>query len=473
MRKEIAAIGVILVAGIGVIPYWGGIRAEREYAEILAKLETSFPQGKVHSTYRRGWLRSKAEVVLGGKAMDSAAIARTGAVGTVGAPALVIEHTIIHGPIPFGELLQGSFDLRPVLAKSYTSVSLQGSPTPQLASLLEGLPSLQVVTVIRFDQSGEIEIELPAFTRQLDGNASVVCKPLRGRFTASADGTWVTGHTSWPGFELTHPTAQAVAEDLRAVVEYREGADGIPLGQIRFQFARVNVESEGRTKLALTGLELAHTAEQVDGALDSVVRASVEKGTAWGREFGPGEFELSIRKLDAKTLGRIRRLLQKAKQSENTEGGEQARLRALGAIQSLFPTLLAKSPEASFRLRAVTDVGPLLMSASLGFGPKAALLAHKPLLLLTAIEAEGEVAIPVAVMDQLRGHRTPEDWVVAGAEPKLGKLHRALAERIEALVSHRLLLRTGKFDRTRLRYSEARLSINGIPIDVLQRLPTP
>ncbi len=130
MKKAVALLVLLgLAAGL---PYWGGLRAEREYERLVASLPSGERLRVIPVRYERGWLESTARmrVELDGSSEDDDPGFR-----------FFVDHRISHGPLAFAELLQGRIPTELVVAVVETDIRPELDEYP-------ALPAQDIIAVV-------------------------------------------------------------------------------------------------------------------------------------------------------------------------------------------------------------------------------------------------------------------------------------------------------------------------------------
>jgi uncharacterized protein YdgA (DUF945 family) len=403
----------------------------------------------VTSSYERGWIRSRARTVL---ALGGAGMLAADGSGL----ALVVEDTIHHGPVPLAELTRGSIDLRPIRARVYTRVALDGGSDPELAELLRELPALEAVTTWELSERIHSRVELASFQRDLGSGGRLGWQPLQGEVHLNGRTGKMTTELSWPGLLFEHPNGHLAIEEVESTSDLRDVLSPVPIGESRFRIGRLSADATGQGRdffVSLTGLEVAERDSERLGRVDRTLGLSLESARFLEDEIGRLEFELALRNLDKQALIAIQEQMTGFSPGA-VSASQNSSARLFG---QLLPRLLAKRPELGLRLDSETGDGPLHAEAELGldegFDPR----RYPAGLALQAVVGEAELLAPAAFAERQLAAASGG----AGVGWQLGDL-------VEAGV----FVRRGDLLHTHLRYAGGRLRINGMPPELVQDLLT-
>ncbi|GAF79060.1 unnamed protein product, partial [marine sediment metagenome] len=173
----LGAVGVVAVVLIGFTVVIG-FGAERAYEQVLQNArDNAVGRYEIDGTFHRGWFSSTAET-------------RIRIQGEVGEVLIPLEHEIIHGPLPMGEVLRGRSPFAVIFAIFDTRYYADPVQLPELADALGGRALLRVTARLGFDQSVEMLIHSP--TIELDGGR-FSSQGLRGDIDIADGGKRVDG----------------------------------------------------------------------------------------------------------------------------------------------------------------------------------------------------------------------------------------------------------------------------------------
>ncbi len=357
---------VFVLGLVLVLPYWGGREAEKAFMDKAAALSKSDDwQIDVQVvSYERGWYRSTAQtrlMVRGAKPGD----------------ALLLNHDIVHGPVPLGDVTHGRLPLRLALAVVYS----HDAPSSENASQEHrSLIALRTEIGLRKDIALEYEILPYQDAKQgfewggLHGSASI---PTIGRQTVQFES---------PGLRATR---RGVSLDIGSVggeFEMEPSDSGILLGQGTVTAAHVLFEQQrkGRPARQLDIRDVSWTHEVTESIPGETLNLStgLSFGTVrgWTSRIQGGEWHVVCQELDYQAL----RSLESA---SRTAAGRQNRL-APQFVQALAK-IISRSPRFETRLKLTTTDG--------------------------VIEGTGDMSLASSLAALKAGappHRLPSEWLI-------------------------------------------------------------
>lgn len=427
VRTVLVPIVLVLVG----IPVWGGCEAYRAYTGGIAELRHFVgSEVAVESAFHQGWLRSTAQTRLSvPRGPDGLAV--------------TLHHTITHGPIALGELLDGHLPGRPVRAIVDT-VALPSGQDPKAA------PAWLSVRM-RMALAGPMraEISSPPY-RSADGSVSWAGATglVLGPDPAAAAGE-LRGAIEAPRLTIDGVGGLLAVHDLAAEIEFGE-VGGLLLGSAGFSLGRVELVGLGGG-ISARDLRFGQRTEQdvVDDTVRVVTTASL-LGLDVGEDlYGPVKLELVLRNLDPGVLRELQR-------PPSDEVDAEAR------VLRLVMQLLAHSPELELsRFELPSPYGAVHATARIGIDGSNPALQMGPLFALAALEVDADVRVPAKLLDQVVEASMSTDVQAVHA----GTKEAQRARRVGELARAGFIVREGAGYRTRIELSEGQLRVNGRLVD--------
>lgn len=443
MKNSARIVALLLPIALLALPVWGGRQAYTEFEEASAALERA-AAGRVvvETTFHRGWLRSTAET-------------RIAPLGAADSGALVLEHRIVHGPLPLGELLEGRWPR--ALARAIVTSELRlGGATADSAALLRSRMQ------IALDGSTTVDLASPP---RADEQGAVVWEGLSGRLASrNADWSEATGRVESASLRVATGEIELAVEGLALDFESHADALGVPTGRGGLALDRLALKGPG-SELLLEGLRVEQsTAAGEAERLRVKTEASLARFVQDGRRHGPGTLALELVNLDVPALRSLQSLRGDPALEQGVGPDPAQALQALGRLLARSPAL--ELHELSLRM----PDGELRASGRLRVAGDDPRVALSPLLALSAIEGELDAQLPTRLT-----HRILDAYAASQTEGEAGAVPAAMRRTrwIQALSARGLLTRDAAGYRVRLGYAGGVLTLNGRPVDLGELAPPP
>jgi uncharacterized protein YdgA (DUF945 family) len=438
MKKIVVALVLALAAGAGV-PYLFGGRAEASYRALIARLnEEAADLRLVPESYDRGWFSSTAQTRI--------EVPRGHAV-------LWLQHRIAHGPFPWDRLRDLHF--RPVQAVIETAARAaeSGSAAARLSAR----------TVLALDGAALTEIRAPADrggSAHPGGGESLQWQGLGGELRLPPNLTRVDGSLQSAGVQWRGAAGHWTAEDLQWRLDMRRGVEGLTLGRMTLGVARLAYRPTGEAGVPVSafGSRLSTDSTAEGGQVAVALDLGVDGVELPNRRYGPATVRLTLSRLDAPTLGRLRRGLRDLEREGVT--GEEARAGAMLRVLELLPGLLAAGPRLELNLAATGPSGTFRGIGSAWLVPGPGALPVFSAEWIERLRAEAELRLPGAVVDELLATSPSDaDTGASGAAAGFG-------QRLRSWIDGGYLVPEGSDYVLRARVEGRVLTVNGKPVEL-------
>ncbi len=403
MNKRIAlivgSILAVIVAIVAAVPYWFGVKAEEALEQKLEALAQRNGFDIVRNDYQRGWLTSKAEIVLHATSVD-----------------LTTQHTVQHGPFAFNRWLDGDFNTDAIQARIETRGTLKISlPNTKASEFV-----FFMATIIALDGSGQSHLESPALKQQVANGSTVEWQGLKGDIVFDAGMRHIRSDILAPRF------AFGVGEisDIRFHSDVRQGIANHYLGKNTFEIKEAKIEPGFQLKKLRVAVDTSAQGENLTIGFGY----DVDEIQITGGKYGPGKLALEIRKLDAATLARFQEEIGALQRSGRP--AEQLGLMQVGKMLQMIGDLAKKAPEleiTEMRFRIGDD--EIRGKAKVVLDGSKVNIAANPLLILTNLTADAEISLPPSLLKPLLLPLLEADLENAR---KRGALKKEDAERLSA-----------------------------------------
>lgn len=387
---------------------------------------------------------------------------------------LTVRSRIQHGPFP---------GLRSFAAASVDSeLVLAGELQKQVEGVLGDQKPLQVRSEYRFDGSGTSTLASPAFSTHWQASEGA------GHNTLAWGG--LSMHVDFaPGMRRYSIRAEAPKLELKGsrggqltLAEMRlEGSqqrvfDDDPLlysGAQRLTVARLAVAAGESGGEPVEARRVSYEAEiPVNGEfIDLIGRLGSESLRIDGKDYGPAHYDFSLRHLHARTAAAFyRELLRLSSDAEVQLAAQAEPARLFAPLAKPALELLKHGPELSVdRISFRSPHGDAALAARVRLKDLQAQDVSNPLLLLAKLDASADIALPEGLLGEVAGPvAAPEGEAATGVlvDPaaQRGEL---LRQRVAALTAQGFVVREGSLLRSKLAFSNGRLTVNGQTLDPL------
>jgi uncharacterized protein YdgA (DUF945 family) len=473
MPRKVLVLVLAIASAVAIaalaLPYWMGIRAEREVRALVREAGQAGPFRLHIVDYERGWFSSRARIHVTLTPIP-------GAARTLPQFGFDLDERIDHGPYPVAGRRDGAVGIAPVQAVIHSTLIGDAKSGFGVGSGFPAKP-LEAVTVVYLSGRSDTDVRMPAWRLAGRGIGPLRAAPynpprvvwggLRGRVGWSADFGRVTERFTAPGLEIKGPGGIVRLQDVSLEGHSRRAPSGLMQGEMTLRAASFDAAAGGskRSAFSVAGLKLHSASTEHDGAM--TVRMAIRAHTirAGAIEVGPLIAELHIARLDAGAVARLQKVMRRLR--DQVADPAAFRRRFAEQVLVLLPDLLHRSPEIVLdRLSLRTAAGPVLLRGRVKFpasvlpGPD----AWKQLV------GDAELRVPATVLRAVLITRARSQLVAArgkGAvqgldEAQIGRIAALMGrQRMQSLKARGLLECDGGECRTLLRYDSGRLTVNG------------
>jgi uncharacterized protein YdgA (DUF945 family) len=464
MRAILIIIFLILIAVLG-LPYWFGMKAEHEYNNLIETVYKFENLEIVNKSYKRGWLKSSAEITFSINEGDDN-------------PIEIIEKDIIyHGPVPIGLLSKGKLNLKPVMAVIETKVDITSDTEKEYSKIIASLPPIDFKTTLSLSGHGTTIISVPSIDRKLEDGKTLKWSGLSGAVNFTPDLKEVSYDINSSKIEIEDDTFRLSINNinLSSNLSYPASNYTNPLGDVEVRIEEFSSEGKDNgelNKVTLSNLQFTGSTNQNGNLLNHTHSLGFETLVVGRNSYGPGIYELELRNINKDAIEEIQKELN---EDQNTQESATTKEELWARIMKVLPRLLEGSPEIELtKLSIKTGEGEILGHAliSLKGDPE---LAANPLLLLAAVSAELKLSVSKPLLENLlKDYKIEEitDEIKSQNEAppsdkklqNLGKT-RAQSEIKQMLDQNILVLKNGNY-KIEASYRLGEIILNGKPLDL-------
>jgi uncharacterized protein YdgA (DUF945 family) len=464
MRAILIIIFLILIAVLG-LPYWFGMKAEHEYNNLIETVYKFENLEIVNKSYKRGWLKSSAEITFSINEGDDNPIE------------IIEKDTIYHGPVPIGLLSKGKLNLKPVMAVIETKVDITSDTEKEYSKIIASLPPIDFKTTLSLSGHGTTIISVPSIDRKLEDGKILKWSGLSGAVNFTPDLKEVSYDINSSKIEIEDDTFRLSINNinLSSNLSYPASNYTNPLGDVEVRIEEFSSEGKDNgelNKVTLSNLQFTGSTNQNGNLLNHTHSLGFETLVVGRNSYGPGIYELELRNINKDAIEEIQKELN---EDQNTQESATTKEELWARIMKVLPRLLEGSPEIELtKLSIKTGEGEILGHAliSLKGDPE---LAANPLLLLAAVSAELKLSVSKPLLGNLlKDYKIEEitDEIKSQNEAppsdkklqNLGKT-RAQSEIKQMLDQNILVLKNGNY-KIEASYRLGEIILNGKPLDL-------
>jgi len=457
--KKLLIFLVILAAFVGGVAageFWFGKKTEEAFNQILKDLTNDKTILVRQHDYSRGLISSKATTVA-----DT----------TTGNLRISINNKLHHGPFPVEELIAGKFDFKPLLAKIVSRAEVVDKATKKNKPIV-----VNFVTTINFDGKQSTTVLSPAASLKDEDGTLMKWQAVTGLIVSDHNSRGVHGTFSLPKLSLEKNEVTTTMGPVNIRYNLENNQQGLSLGKVSAEAGNLKVGGANGLKLVdVSKLRVASSTNLKGGLFGYSMGIKTGQIHYEGERFGPGDFQLVIKGIDAKAIAR----LQKSATSGGKSGSSDGPMGG-SAFMDLLATFGKTKPAIETSLSIKTQSGEMKGRGKVTLKGKLTGAAGNPFALLSALNAVGVVSLPENVVIRAAAFQIRNEldtMVSSGKIPELDPkqksqiVSQAVAGRISKWVSENWLVTKDKnLYQMDAKYENGNLSFNGQPINMLQGL---
>jgi len=473
MKKWIGLgiVGVIVFLG----GYYGmGVVTERALQKNIDVLNQS--EGVVTvKNYQRGWFHSQADLQWTVSMLQKASDPKSRRILTPKTYTTQVPLKIYHGPVMlvdgvprFGFGYARSAVVLPRIYEQKFHAEYDTSSTK---------PVLNITVFVNYFIKTIIHLKVPHFTLVTkNGDSRLEWLGMTAALSVSSHKEDLQGLFQIEGLTWLKNGIKGALGPVSSKYKLHQDSDKVYLGTAQLHVPSVSMtSSDGKHHIAgLKEVEFNSSSDASKGLFGADFSASIAGGVLYDKKYGPSELEVSIKNIDAKTLGNIN---QKLYQSQHESAGERQRM-MLSLITDL-PALLNKGAQLNVKkLNLSFPEGQLSGNLEIRLPDNA---LSNPFQLLQKITGQSHIKVSADLMrtwirysikQKLEAAAAPTAPSVAAAHNMAPAAPTALIEsqvtqktdeKIQALMHLGVLVKEGTDFVIDLKCSDGKLFINGHP----------
>ncbi len=450
MRKAAAVVvavllGLVVVAGAA--SYWLGIQAKHRYGILLRQIGKDGDFTISNLRYQAGWLGSTATA-------------------TISVPGSAAEISVVSRiqPGPFPEIAKLQF--MPAMAVVTTRIALN-------SRALTNFQPVKAHTMIYLAGNSVTRLEIPAYRRAVPGGTAFSWIPAKGNITASADHTATTGEITFPAVQMSSSKSSLTLTHV--VFGWTRRPGGSDAGESSLAIGHISTPGPANP-FHIQGLRITFWKQHSAGNVAAHIAMQVGTVNDGVSNYGPGQLQVQISKLDGASLDKFQRDMQALAHRRLSSGQRAAEM--LTQTTGLLRTLAPKAPELE-----ITKLGFKVGSIEIAGKGRFVLdntdinASDYSTLLMQAMSGTGELLVPRSVVADLATdeiHRQLDTYKSQGTltPEEIGKLtprrvariiRSALPEYMKQIASRWHLASAGADYMLSVAIHQGQLLINGQP----------
>jgi len=473
----LALLAAVLFTGTTL---WFGLQAEHRYREYLAQRPLFGYVRLADNGYDRGFFSSTAVNTV--TVQDAGHRWHVSGAGKDEKPvAFTFVHKIDHGPWPFWGSLGGNIPLKPLLAVVETKIELSPATRANLENRFGEAPDLAGTTFftsLPLVGNGETQWVIPSLKTSGVNGEILEWEGLSAEMTFTPDLKAFKGTLTSPGLDLKWKNGRFEVTSVTSQFDIYEGVRGLYLGDASLSLARLDIldTSGEKTEFSADRMELTTSSQTSSDAVDWSIAARVGQITTQGSSHGPGSYQMELRRVDAETLEKLQKVLEKLRAESPRRPPEEISQMMLATCAQMLPELMKRSPEIEIsELSFKAPDGEFLGKAKVVVDGNHAAAFGNPLFLINAITAHAEFTATDQLLQRMFEFVYEKEMVAdkkrqnrgALSDQEIRKLAAAKSrDRLKNLEDQKILIHENGQFRARADYGQGALMLNGRPLGV-------
>lgn len=380
--KKILLVVLLIIIAIAVTPYYFGMKAEKQYHEIVSKIKQSPNVTVKKKSYERGFFNSNAKTILEIKSKSKSIILNS-------------EDNITHGPFDIMGFTKGKINLTPFVATVDSDATIKIPVTTDSGETKTIAMNSEGNTDISFDGTAESRYIIPKYkiikqSENLVFNWSGVemnfiydykSNNLNSSFLSKSLDITDPDTT----FKISNITAKSTTSDIKQNLQSLTGDFEMKIKSIKFASAD--------EKIDMSNLSFSGFSKTSSGKLNMGMKVIGDKLITSEYEFGPLTYDIAIKNIDAAAWEKIQDSANKMKVADSPmEQGMQ--------VMGVLPELVKHSPVIEIKqISLKSSLGDLNADARIkvkGDNPE---MLQNILLIGNTLEAEASIVASKSLVD--------------------------------------------------------------------------
>lgn len=393
--KKLAGL-IIILAVLILGGYYGmGMITERTIKKDISVINQTNGLFADIQHYNRGWFSSHALIKWRVHIPERIVTDANGASQTIAAqdyqiempldihhgPMMIVDHKVRFGMGYAETVFRFPEKYKPQFDEQFTADSIK--------------PQLDLSIFVNYVGKSIVELSVPSFKLISKVDQGVFeWKGLESATTLAPKMDKVEGHIDVEGATFSKADAQVVLGNVNTEYELHQTSAGILLGDASFNLPSLEVMDKAQRIFSLKDFTLTSNSDIKDNLFSTHLNLALDSAFANDKNYGPGEFELTLRNLDADVLAKINQ------QSNIMQNGTEAeRQQAMLTLLPELPKLFNKGAELELSKGSFKIPEGIIEASMLVSLPKSE--NTNPLEMLQKLQGNARLKVPMLLVKQL------------------------------------------------------------------------
>lgn len=391
--KKLLGLAVLIAAIILGGYYVTGVVTEKTLKKNIAVIN----QGKGFHLdimqYDRGWFNSSVQ--LRGKLLIPEHTVKTNdQVISTPAEEFTLEAPLVihHGPIIFTdskvEFGFGSARMKLTIPQAYQA---------KFASLFtesSTKPVADISLLVNYLAQTHINIQIPAFKLIAKEGGEFEWQGMEDSVILSADVDKIHGSNIIDGFSWSKNQGKIAVSQVKSSYNLQHNVEGFYTGKGKASLPLLRVTENDKDTFSMKDMEVHFNSEVSSGLYNASLNASLENLMTDTKTYGPGSFKISVKNLDAHTLGVMNHEIRNMK-----HGTESEQQKVMLSLLPELPKLLNKGARVEISdLKFAMPDGAIEASLAISFPSEN---IASPFQLIQKMSGEGKVKVPTVFLQHI------------------------------------------------------------------------
>jgi len=393
--KKLAGL-IIILAVLVLGGYYGmGFMTERTIKKNIDVINQSNGLYADIEQYDRGWFSSDAKVKWRLHVPERVTKDANGNSKTIAAQDFQMEMPLIihHGPFIFANnkmrfgmgYAETVFPLPQQYSKQFDEAFTAESVKPQL----------DLNVYVNYFNTTTTDMSIPAFKLiPKDKSGTFSWLGMNGSTTMSPKMDKVEGDLVINGMSMEKDTTKMTVGKISGDYDLHQTLAGLYLGDANIELPKISVMDKDQKIFELSDFSLSSSSDIEDSLFSTHFSAGLKSIWANGKNYGPGQIEISLRNLDAEVLAGINR-----QATAMQSGNDAERQRAMMALMPEIPKLFNKGAELEISTLNMTLPEGTIEGNMLITLPKSE--NSNPFELMQKVQGNAKLKMPTVVLKQL------------------------------------------------------------------------
>ncbi|MCH6574283.1 MAG: DUF945 family protein [Bacteroidetes bacterium] len=374
MKKILLVLLLLIVAAVVALPYYFGMKAEKQYHNIIAKIKESGNITVKKENYERGIFNSTAKTSIELKQSSRQVTVNS-------------TDYIVHGPLDFLEFKKGNFNFNTFIAKVDSKATIKIPVTTSTGEKKSIEIKSEGTTDIGFDGEAESRYVIPKYKIIKKKEDLVInWSGLELNFIYNHKTKELSSYFESKSLQITDPNTALIVSSITGKSNTSDINQNLQslTGDFEMKIDSVKLDSVD-AKMDLDNLKFSGFSKTDQGKLQMGFKLTGDEMVFNENKFTQLTYDISIRDIDSATWLKLQ-------QTANTIKGNENKMEQGMQIMGILPELVKHSPVIEIKeLSLKSDMGNLNASAKVKINGDKPELLQNILLIGNAIEAEASV----------------------------------------------------------------------------------